>query len=261
VSYQPAAGYCNSQQGGAPDTFKYTLNGGSQADVSVTVACAARIGNDTPGKPVVTVIKRLAPASDPGRFDLKVNATVVKAAAGDGERGATPVDAGTGVTVSEAAANGHPLSDYRTTIDCGAAGSGSGNSLALRQVSADVTCTVTNTRRATPRGRVRIAHSATTLSHGRALVRVSCHGETGVRCRGTLHLEATGFKTRLDHAAASAGPALRFDIPAGVSKRFRVRLPDETSSQLAAVHKAVSNAVARLDNGLRKQRLITLISH
>jgi hypothetical protein len=40
VSYSPAAGYCNSQAGGTPDTFTYTLNGGSQATVSITVTCA-----------------------------------------------------------------------------------------------------------------------------------------------------------------------------------------------------------------------------
>jgi hypothetical protein len=34
VSYQPAAGYCG------PDSFSYTLNGGSSATVSVTVTCA-----------------------------------------------------------------------------------------------------------------------------------------------------------------------------------------------------------------------------
>ena len=39
VTYQPQAGYCNSQSGGAPDTFTYTLNGGSMATVSVTVTC------------------------------------------------------------------------------------------------------------------------------------------------------------------------------------------------------------------------------
>ena len=39
VTYTPDAGYCNSS--GSPDTFTYTLNGGSFATVSVTVTCAA----------------------------------------------------------------------------------------------------------------------------------------------------------------------------------------------------------------------------
>jgi hypothetical protein len=39
VTYQPTAKYCNDP-GGGPDTFTYTLNGGSQANVAVTVRCA-----------------------------------------------------------------------------------------------------------------------------------------------------------------------------------------------------------------------------
>jgi len=40
LTYQPDANYCNSGVGGVPDTFTYTLNGGSQATVSMTVTCA-----------------------------------------------------------------------------------------------------------------------------------------------------------------------------------------------------------------------------
>ena len=40
VSYTPNANYCNNPPGTAPDTFTYTLNGGSTATVSVTVTCA-----------------------------------------------------------------------------------------------------------------------------------------------------------------------------------------------------------------------------
>ncbi len=40
LTYAPTAGYCNSQPGGTPDTFVYTLNGGSTATVSITVVCA-----------------------------------------------------------------------------------------------------------------------------------------------------------------------------------------------------------------------------
>ena len=43
LTYQPDANYCNS---GTPDTFTYTLTGGSTATVSVTVTCA-------PDNPVV----------------------------------------------------------------------------------------------------------------------------------------------------------------------------------------------------------------
>ncbi len=39
LTYQPDAGYCNDPPGTTPDTFAYTLNGGSTATVSVTVTC------------------------------------------------------------------------------------------------------------------------------------------------------------------------------------------------------------------------------
>ncbi|MFC7503971.1 beta strand repeat-containing protein [Nocardioides sp. GCM10030258] len=39
LTYEPDAGYCNNPPGGIPDTFTYTLNGGSTATVSVTVDC------------------------------------------------------------------------------------------------------------------------------------------------------------------------------------------------------------------------------
>ncbi|MGN6275978.1 MAG: Ig-like domain-containing protein, partial [Solirubrobacterales bacterium] len=39
VSYTPNANYCNEPPGTTPDTFEYTLNGGSKATVSVIVEC------------------------------------------------------------------------------------------------------------------------------------------------------------------------------------------------------------------------------
>ena len=42
VTYTPARGYCNTGKGSVPDTFSYTLNGGSQATVAVTVACTSQ---------------------------------------------------------------------------------------------------------------------------------------------------------------------------------------------------------------------------
>ena len=39
VSYTPAANSCNAPPGTTPDTFTYTLNGGSSATVSMTVTC------------------------------------------------------------------------------------------------------------------------------------------------------------------------------------------------------------------------------
>jgi Ca2+-binding RTX toxin-like protein len=44
LSYQPDPDFCNAPPGTSPDTFTYTLNGGSQALVSVAVNCV----NDAP---------------------------------------------------------------------------------------------------------------------------------------------------------------------------------------------------------------------
>jgi VCBS repeat-containing protein len=39
LTYQPDPNYCNNPPGTTPDTFTYTLNGGSTATVSITVTC------------------------------------------------------------------------------------------------------------------------------------------------------------------------------------------------------------------------------
>lgn len=94
----------------------------------------------------ITVTKVLVPSADTGRFDLKVDSTVVKAGAANGDSGTTHVTTGAGATVSEVAAAGTDLSDYVTSIDCGA-GSVSGSTISLTNVTAATTCTITSTRR------------------------------------------------------------------------------------------------------------------
>jgi VCBS repeat-containing protein len=55
LTYTPNPGYCNTRPRDTPDTFSYTLNGGSQATVSITVTCAARLAI---GHPTTTVTPR-----------------------------------------------------------------------------------------------------------------------------------------------------------------------------------------------------------
>jgi uncharacterized repeat protein (TIGR01451 family) len=74
-------------------------------------------GNHRKVKPKITVIKALVPSSDAGRFDLKVDGTTVKAAAGDGGTGSTLVDPGHH-QVTETAASGTTLADYAASISC-----------------------------------------------------------------------------------------------------------------------------------------------
>lgn len=51
VGYTPAANHCTTQPGGEPDTFTYTITGGSTATVSVTVTCV----NDAPTAAALSV--------------------------------------------------------------------------------------------------------------------------------------------------------------------------------------------------------------
>ena len=57
------------------------------------------------------------PSTDDGRFDLKVDSTVVKAAAGDGDQGSKDVAPGD-YTISEDGANGTDLTKYDKSIAC-----------------------------------------------------------------------------------------------------------------------------------------------
>jgi hypothetical protein len=100
-------------------------------------------------KEAITVVNRVSPADDPGRFDLKVNATTVKAGAGELDQGSTTVPRGSDVTVSAVAVAGTNQADYNTTIDCGA-GPQAGTSLTLPTVTADTACTVINGRPGAP---------------------------------------------------------------------------------------------------------------
>jgi VCBS repeat-containing protein len=64
VGYQPNPGYCND--GEAPDSFTYTLNGGSSATVAVAVSCVSQVSTDQGG---------LSPSFDPNVPDYTVKCT------------------------------------------------------------------------------------------------------------------------------------------------------------------------------------------
>jgi FG-GAP repeat/Prealbumin-like fold domain len=101
----------------------------------------------------IKVTKQVFPASDTGRFDLKVAGTVVKAAAGKGDFGELGVAPGT-YRVSESASAGTRLSDYSTSIACTI--NGNSGPAADGTTHLDVTiaagdtdaCTITNRRKA-----------------------------------------------------------------------------------------------------------------
>ncbi len=105
-------------------------------------------------KPKITVIKKLVPASDAGRFDLKVDGTTVKAAAGDGGTGTTYVKPGS-YSISESAASGTNLGDYTASTECKktTTRTGGGGTTVTVGSGDEVVCTITNTRK----GKVEIA--------------------------------------------------------------------------------------------------------
>ena len=82
---------------------------------STSTASGKDFGNYRNAK--ITVIKKLVPASDAGRFDLKVDRATVKAAAGDGGSGSVFVKPGAH-QVTETAAAGTSLADYDASTDC-----------------------------------------------------------------------------------------------------------------------------------------------
>ena len=82
-----------------------TADGTTQVDVTVAEGDQATCTITNRRKAKITLTKHLVPAYDPGRFDLKVGSTVVKAAAGEGGSGSTQVGAGT-YALSEVAATG-----------------------------------------------------------------------------------------------------------------------------------------------------------
>jgi hypothetical protein len=137
-----------------------TLNGGpgpSAAETTkldVTAADGDRLACTLTNrrKATLTLTKHLTPVSDPGRFNLKVGGTVVKAGAGEGGSGSMQLAPGS-YSVSEVAAAGTNLSDYASSIACtlngGAGLSGNGPVLNVTVSAGDeLGCTLTNKRKA-----------------------------------------------------------------------------------------------------------------
>ena len=68
--------------------------------------------------PKITVIKKLVPASDSGRFDLMVDSTIVKAAAGDGDTGSTTRRARPPPRLRDRGRPAPTSANYTASIDC-----------------------------------------------------------------------------------------------------------------------------------------------
>jgi len=127
-----------------------TIAAGSGTSLAVTLAADAKVVctfTNTRRTGTLEVRKALSPTDDPGTFDLSIDGTVRKAAAGHGDTtGAVTVAPGAH-TVAEAAAN---LGDYNPTLSCidgaGAPVTSTDGNVGVA-AGADVVCTFTNTRR------------------------------------------------------------------------------------------------------------------
>lgn len=142
-------------------------------------------------KETITVVNRVAPSEDPGRFDLKVNGGTIKAAAGDLDQASVTVARGSDVTVSAVAAAGTNQADFNTTIDCGA-GSQAATSVNLTTVTADTTCTVINARRGSPLPPTGTTSAADSIT------------ATGARLKGTVNPNGASVSTcRFDYGTTT----------------------------------------------------------
>jgi uncharacterized repeat protein (TIGR01451 family) len=123
----------------------YDSAGSLVADLTTPAHAAALVCVYNQPQGSVTLTMRLVPASDPARFDLRIDGAAIGAGTNVGDGGITgkTTVAGGVHTVSEAAHAGTDPDQYSAAIECGA-GIGATFVVAPGQ---DVICAITNTRR------------------------------------------------------------------------------------------------------------------
>ena len=141
------------QPGSHPDAVKAPFTE-SSITWHLTGKTASAGQGSTPCEASITVVKRLVPSTDPGKFNLEIGGDVKASAVGDGgTTDSVTVDAGRR-TVSESGAGGTELTDYLTSITC----TGGGSDVSKDGTSIDVSvarggavvCTITNERKGQP---------------------------------------------------------------------------------------------------------------
>ena len=135
-------------------SLTWSLTGNQETVSSESTQC--------PGS--ITIVKKLVPADDPGRFSLKINGEVEggAAAVGDGDTTGTIAVSPGRHMVSESGAPGTSLADYHVTIVCRDEGPTRVGDRGASDPSVDVqvrsgsavVCVVTNTAKQKPGGRV-----------------------------------------------------------------------------------------------------------
>jgi hypothetical protein len=211
VSYTPAANYCGA------DSLTYTVNGGSTATVSVSVACV----DDTP----VAVGDSLKLREDSAVVTVDVLANDT-----DVDGGPKTVDSLAGPRHGTASVTGGGAGvSYKPAVDfCGADSftyTLNGGSTAT--VAVNVSCV------SDPR--IAISHASTALSKSRIRVLLDCRGPKGNFCRGTFSVAATNRTTRSKRVAAAAA-GVAFKIRTGVTKAVEVTPPAKLVRFIRAHH-------------------------
>jgi hypothetical protein len=105
--------------------------------------------------------------------------------------------------------------------------------------------------------KVTINHHVTHTNARRTRVGLNCTAPAGTRCKGKLWLEPIN---RSSGAGSSAGPTrVGFSVKAAGHKQYSLALPAGTRKQLAKNHRAAVRAVARLNNGRKVTRLLSVL--
>jgi hypothetical protein len=212
--------------------------GGGEATIAVTAV------DDSPQalNDAATVRENAAPT----QVGVLANDTDIDAGPKQVESATDPPHAQATVTAGGSAVSYRPDHNFCGTDTFGYAVNGG----ATATVTVSVTCIRI--------GRIAIKHPDTTANKKGAAVTLQCLGVPQAACNGKVTLKATNRKTRLGKSATAA--AAKFSIKAGRTKTIRVALPAASRARLARRHKAVVKATARLSNGFKVTRLISVFN-
>jgi hypothetical protein len=95
----------------------------------------------------VTLVKKLSPDTDGGKFNLNVNSTTATDQGNNGQAQDTNVPVGSTVTISEAAGAGTNLGNYTPSLSCPGVSVTDINPATFTMPDSNVTCTLTNLRK------------------------------------------------------------------------------------------------------------------
>jgi hypothetical protein len=252
VGYKPDVDHCAT----APDKFAYTLNGGSQATVSVTVTCvddAPRAAGDA---------KTVGQDSGATAFDVLANDSDVDGGAKTISATAQPANGTVQKIDGDTQLSYQPNAGYCNSRDGASADAFTytlnGGSEATVNVTVDCRLAPPEPQpqpAPQPSARVLITHRNVHTNKRGALVRLHC--APGVACTGTVELQATSLSSRLEPARIS-GPRTTFALAAGSDRNMRVAVASASRKRLAARGKAVARVIVRLGDGTVVKRLVTL---